>query len=80
MAIQPEFPLRIIGADGEVIEIASPEDLMGQIDTIDTRLEADHLWIRDALDRTVILVMRGGMVSEFSVDGSSEFLGVPRGS
>ena len=67
MAIQPEFPLRMISDEGEVLEIASPEVLMAQFDTIDTRLEADHLWIRDALDRTVILVMRGGMVLEFSV-------------
>jgi hypothetical protein len=67
MPSQPEFPLRIIHDDGEVVEIASPEALMLQVDTIDTRLEADHLWIRDVYDQTVQLVMRGGMIVEFEV-------------
>ena len=58
----PEFPLRLIWSDGEVTEIASPEELMAQIDTIDTDHERDRLWIRDELDRTVRLRMRGGMV------------------
>jgi hypothetical protein len=60
--MSPEFPLRLIWNDGEVTEIASPEELMAQIDTIDTDLERDRVWIRDALDRTVQLRMRGGVV------------------
>ena len=33
----PEFPLRIIFDDGAVQEIASPDELMEEIDTIDSR-------------------------------------------
>ena len=63
--MKPEFPIRIIQDDGDVVEIATPEELMEQVDTLDTTLEADRIWVRDALDRTVRLVMRGGVVYEF---------------
>jgi hypothetical protein len=60
--MSPEFPLRMIWNDGEVTEIASPDELLAQIDTIDTDAERGRVWIRDALDRTVRLRMRAGFV------------------
>jgi hypothetical protein len=66
--MSPEFPLRLIFDDGEVTEIASPEELVVQIDTIDTELERDHVWIRDAFDRTVRLRMRGGVVEVITAE------------
>jgi hypothetical protein len=63
----PEFPLRIIFDDGAVQEIASPDELMNEIDTIDSTDPGNRIWIRDALDRTVRLRMRGGTVEVFEV-------------
>ena len=66
-AMSPEFPLRIIFDDGETVVIASPEELIAEIDTIDSTDPANRVWIRDALDRTVRLRMRGGMVELIEV-------------
>jgi hypothetical protein len=63
----PEFPLRIIFDDGAVQEIASPDELLEVIDTIDSTDPGNRIWIRDELDRTVRLRMRGGMVEVFEV-------------
>jgi hypothetical protein len=63
----PEFPLRIIFDDGAVQEIASAEELVDEIDTIDSTDPGNRIWIRDALDRTVRLRIRGGMVEVFEV-------------
>jgi hypothetical protein len=58
--MSPEFPIRIITDEGDCEVIDSPEELLAKIDSIDS---ADpHVWIRDALDRTVRLRMRGGIV------------------
>ncbi len=63
----PEFPLRIIFDDGEAQEIASAEELMETVDTIDSTDPRNHIWIRDELDRTVRLRIRGGIVEVFEV-------------
>ena len=62
----PEFPIRIITDDGECVELDSPEELLERIDTIDSTDPAARIWVRDALDRTVTLRMRGGVVVAFS--------------
>ncbi len=63
----PEFPIRIIFDDGEVQEIASAEELMEAVDTIDSTDPGNRIWIRDERDRTVRLRMRGGIVEVFEV-------------
>ena len=63
--MSPEFPLRIITDDGECQVIASPDDLIRQVDSIDSTDPRGKLWIRDAFDRTVLLRMRGGMIEVF---------------
>lgn len=65
--MSPEFPLRIIFDDGEVAVIASPEELIGEIDTLDSTDPRNRVWIRDSHDRTVRLRMRGGMVELIEV-------------
>ena len=47
--------------------IASPEELMAEIDTIDSTDPRNRVWIRDIHDRTVRLRMRGGMVELIEV-------------
>ncbi|HXA17155.1 MAG TPA: hypothetical protein VN380_09200 [Thermoanaerobaculia bacterium] len=63
----PEFPIRIIFDDGEVQEIASADELMEAVDTIDSTDPGNRIWIRDERDRTVRLRMRGGVVEVFEV-------------
>ena len=65
--MSPEFPLRIIFDDGETVVIASPEELMAEIDTIDSTDARNRVWIRDVNDRTVRLRMRCGMVELIEV-------------
>lgn len=60
--MSPEFPLRIITDDGGCEVIASPEDLMGSVDSLDSTDPANRIWVRDACDRTVAIRMRGGMI------------------
>ena len=67
MGISPEFPLRIIFDDGETAVIGSPEELMAEIDTIDSTDPRGGVWIRDVNDRTVRLRMHGGMVELIEV-------------
>jgi hypothetical protein len=64
-AMTPEFPIRLIFDDGECIDVGSPEELLEKIDTLDS---ADGgVWIRDALDRSIALRMRGGFVEILEV-------------
>ena len=58
----PEFPLRIITDDGECEVIASPEELMASVDSLDSTDPANRVWVRDAYDRTVAIRMRGGFI------------------
>lgn len=60
--MSPEFPLRIITDEGECEVIASPDELIGSIDSIDSTDPRNRVWVRDALDRTVRIRMRGGRV------------------
>ena len=63
--MKPEFPIRLIFDDGECTEIASPDELMAMVDTINST--DGRVWVRDALDRTVRLRMRSGVVIEIEV-------------
>lgn len=65
----PEFPIRVITDDGECEVIDSPEEMLERIDSIDSSGPDARVWIRDALDRTVRLRMRSGMVELFEADG-----------
>jgi hypothetical protein len=65
--MSPEFPIRIISDDGNCEVIESPEELMLRVDSIDSTVADARIWIRDVLDRTVRLRMRGGMVMELEV-------------
>ena len=65
--MSPEFPLRIIFDDGETTVIDSPEELLAEIDTIDSTDPGNRVWILDVNDRTVRLRMRGGMVELIEV-------------
>ena len=64
--MSPEFPIRIITDDGEVEEIESPDELMTRVDSIDS--SDGHVWVRDALDRTVRLRMRSGVLEELGLE------------
>jgi hypothetical protein len=61
----PEFPLRVIFDDGEVDEIESAEEMMERVDAIDSTDPGNRIWIRDVLDRTVLLRVRNGMLEVF---------------
>jgi hypothetical protein len=63
----PQFPLRIIFDDGEVQELGSAEEMVDAIYAIDSTDPSNRIWIRDATDRSVRLLMRGGMVEVFEV-------------
>jgi hypothetical protein len=65
--MQPEFPIRILFDDGEVVEIDSPDALADVIDSIDS--EDPRVWVRDALDRNVTLRIRNGVVERLGVGG-----------
>ena len=60
----PEFPIRIITDDGECDVIDSPDDLMTRIDALDSTDPSQRVWVRDALDRTILIRVRGGIVEE----------------
>ena len=62
--MSPEFPLRIITDDGDCEVIASPEELMAAVDSIDSTDPGNRVWVRDAYDRTVLIRMRGGIIEE----------------
>ncbi len=56
----PEFPIRILFDDGEVIEIEAPEAISEVLVSFDS--DDPRVWVRDALDRTVTLRLRNGSV------------------
>lgn len=58
----PEFPLRIITEDGECEVIASPDELIQSVESLDSTDPRQRVWVRDALDRTVLIRMRGGFI------------------
>lgn len=63
----PEFPLRVIYDDGEVVTIDTPDDLFSHFTSVDSLDPAARLWIRDTDDRTVRLVMRNGIVEKLEI-------------
>jgi hypothetical protein len=61
----PEFPIRAIFDDGECVEIEDPDALLELFHDLDS---ADgRVWVRDALDRTVLVRVRGGAVEALRV-------------
>ncbi|HYC62793.1 MAG TPA: hypothetical protein VEK79_24845 [Thermoanaerobaculia bacterium] len=65
--MSPEFPIRVITDDGECEVIDSPDELLARIDNLDSTDTANRVWVRDALDRTVLIRMRGGLVEVLRV-------------
>jgi hypothetical protein len=63
--MSPEFPIRIITDDGDCEVIDSPEELLVKVDSIDS--SDPRVWIRDALDRSVTLRLRNGVIEMLSV-------------
>ena len=66
--MSPEFPIRVITDDGECEVIDSPDELLAHVDSLDSTDPQGRVWIRDALDRTVRLRMRNGIVEELTAD------------
>jgi len=66
--MSPEFPIRILTDDGECEVLDSPEELMARLHDFDS--SDPRVWVRDAYDRTVRIVVRGGVVEVFDVAGS----------
>ena len=66
--MSPEFPIRVITDDGECEVIDSPDELLARIDSLDSTDPANRVWVRDALDRTVRLRMRSGIVEVLTAD------------
>ena len=60
--MSPEFPIRVITDDGTCEVIDSPDELMNRVDSLDSTDPGNRIWVRDALDRTVLIRMRAGMV------------------
>ena len=67
--MSPEFPIRVITDDGQCEVIDSPDELLARVDSLDSTDPAGRVWIRDALDRTVRLRMRSGIVEELTTVG-----------
>ena len=65
--MSPEFPIRVITDDGECEVIDSPDELMTRVDSIDSTDPGARIWVRDALDRTVRIRVRRGMVEVLEV-------------
>jgi len=65
--MSPEFPIRVITDDGDCEVIDSPEELITRVDSLDSTDPANRVWVRDALDRTVLVRVRGGMVEVLEV-------------
>jgi len=66
--MSPEFPIRVITDDGACEVIDSPDELMRRVDSLDSTDPGNRIWVRDALDRTVLIRMRGGMVEILKVE------------
>ena len=65
MSLPPEFPIRILFDDGEVLVIETPEEIGDAVDALDS--DDPCVWVRDALDRNVRLIVRNGGVEVLSV-------------
>jgi hypothetical protein len=65
LSISPEFPIRILFDDGEVVVIETPEEIVEAVESLDS--DDPRVWVRDALDRSVRLLVRNGGVDVLSV-------------
>lgn len=63
----PEFPLRILLDDGECQVISSPDELIREVESLDSTDPRNRVWVRDALDRTVLVRVRGGWVEKLEL-------------
>jgi hypothetical protein len=70
--MSPEFPIRVISDDGACEVIDSPDDLITRVDSLDSTDPDSRIWVRDALDRTVLVRMRGGVVEVLSALSSGQ--------
>ena len=70
--MSPEFPIRVITDDGECEVIDSPDDLMTRVDSLDSTDPASRIWVRDALDRTVFIRIRGGIVEVLRIASATQ--------
>jgi len=65
----PEFPLRILTDDGECEVVATPDDLIRTVESLDSTDPRNRVWVRDAYDRTVQVRVRGGLVEVLELVG-----------
>jgi len=65
VSLSPEFPIRILFDDGEVLVIETPEEIEDAVDALDSG--DPRVWVRDALDRNVRLLVRNGAVEVLAV-------------
>lgn len=64
----PAFPIRFILEDGEVIEVAHPDDLFDHFDQFDSTDPAQKTWVRDVQDRNVRLRIADSQVLELEIE------------
>jgi hypothetical protein len=64
---EPRFPLRIIYDDGQMEIVDTPDDLIRNVESLDTTVDRAHVWVRDELGRTVNVRVVGGAVERFDV-------------
>jgi hypothetical protein len=65
--MSPEFPIRILFDDGEVVTIETAEEIADAVDSLDS--DDTRVWVRDALDRNVRLRVRNGIVEVLTAEG-----------
>jgi hypothetical protein len=65
VSLSPEFPIRILFDDGEAVVIETPEEIADAVDALDS--DDPRVWVRDALDRNVRLLVRNGGVEALAV-------------
>lgn len=64
----PAFPIRFILEDGEIIEVAHPDDLFDHFDQFDSTDPDQKVWVRDQQDRNVRLRISDSQVLELEVE------------
>jgi hypothetical protein len=69
--MSPEFPIRILFDDGEVVTIDTPEEIADAVQSLDS--DDPRVWVRDALDRNVHLRVRNGVVEVLGIVPSAEW-------
>jgi len=72
---EPQFPLRLIYDYGGSDVVETADELLETIDSIDTTLEGNRVWVRDDLGRTIRLRMVDGIVEVIEVEGRKSTVG-----